>query len=119
MAKNREFAEGTALNLPVIAGTTSGSPMIVGMLPGVALTDRRADGTASCQVGQGVYRVSVTGAIASVGLPVYITSATYALVVAGGAGIQLFGHALETKGAPAGVIKVRVAPFAVATDTPA
>jgi hypothetical protein len=54
-----------------------------------------------------------------VGLPVYITSATGALVVAPGAGIQLFGHALATKGAGAGVIPVRLAQFAVAVDTPA
>jgi hypothetical protein len=60
-----------------------------------------------------------TGAIASVGLPVYITSATGALVVAPGADIQLFGHALATKGAGAGVIPVRLAQFAVAVDTPA
>lgn len=119
MAKNRVHEHGTQLVLPVIAGTVSGGPVIVGMLPGVALTSRDAAGNATVQVGEGVYDVSVTGAIASVGLPVYITSATYALVVAGGAGIQLFGHALETKAGGAGVIQVRVAPFAVATDTPA
>jgi hypothetical protein len=61
----------------------------------------------------------VTGAIASVGLPVYITSATGALVVAPGVGIQLFGHALDTKGAGAGTIRVRLAQYAVAVDTPA
>jgi hypothetical protein len=52
-------------------------------------------------------------------LPVYITSATGALVVAPGAGIQLFGHALQTKGAGAGTITVKLPPFAVAVDTPA
>jgi predicted RecA/RadA family phage recombinase len=119
MAKNREYERGTQLSVPVLAGVVSGGPVVVGMLPGVALTDRRADGTATVQVGEGVYRVSVTGAIASVGLPVYITSATGALVVAPGAGIQLFGHALETKGAGAGTIKVRLANFAVAVGTPA
>jgi hypothetical protein len=39
-------------------------------------------------IGKGVVSVSVTGAIASLGLPVYITSSTYALGVASGAGIQ-------------------------------
>jgi predicted RecA/RadA family phage recombinase len=119
MAKNRVFEHGKQLTLPVVAGVVSGGPVIVGMLPGVALADRDANGNATVQVGDGVFTVSVTGAIASVGLPVYITSATGALVVAAGVGIQLFGHALETKGAGAGSIKVRIAPFAVATDTPA
>jgi hypothetical protein len=68
---------------------------------------------------EGVFNVSVTGAIASVGLPVYITSATGTLVVAPGAGIQLFGQTMQTKAAGAAVIPVRLAQFAVAVDTPA
>jgi predicted RecA/RadA family phage recombinase len=119
MARNRVDAFGNQLTLPVISGVVSGGPVIVGMLPGVALTDRDANGNATVQVGQGVFNLSVTGALASVGLPVYITSATGALVVAAGAGIQLFGHNLDTKGAGAGTIRVRVAPFATPTDTPA
>ena len=119
MAKNEVYATGNEVSLPVIAGTVSGSPVIVGMLPGVAITTRDANGNASCKIGVGVANVSVTGAIASVGLPVYITSATYALVVAPGVGIQLYGHALATKGAGAGTIPVRVAPYAVASGAPA
>jgi len=119
MAKNRRYEHGKFLSLPVIAGTVSGSPVIVGMLPAVALTDRDAAGNASCQVGDGVFDVSVTGAITAVGQPVYITSTTYALGVAAGAGIQLYGHALATKSAGAAVIPVRIAPFSVAVDTPA
>lgn len=119
MAKNRVYEKGEALSVPVIAGTVAGSPVIIGMIPGVATTNRDANGNASCDLGAGVYNVSVTGAIASVGLPVYITSATYALVVAPGAGIQLYGHALATKGAGAGTIPVRVADYAVASDAPA
>jgi predicted RecA/RadA family phage recombinase len=98
MAKNRVFADGKALYLPVIAGVVSGGPVIVGMIPGVARTDRDATGFASVAT-EGVFNVSVTGAIASVGRAVYIASATGALVVAAGVGIQLFGHALATKGA--------------------
>jgi predicted RecA/RadA family phage recombinase len=91
MAKNRRFSGApTTRTLPVLAGTVSGNPVIVGMLPGVALTDRDASGNATVQL-DGAFDVSVTGAIASVGLPVYITSSTYALVVAPGAGIQLLG----------------------------
>jgi predicted RecA/RadA family phage recombinase len=118
MAKNRVFAEGRKLYLPVIAGVVSGGPVVVGMIPGVAITDRDASGFATVAT-EGVFNVLVTGAIASVGLPVYITSATGALVVAAGAGIQLFGHALATKGAGAGTIQVRLAQYAVAVGTPA
>ena len=119
MAKNREFEHGNQLYLPVIAGVVAGGPVVVGMMPGVALTTRDAAGFATVQVGDGVFNVSVTGALATVGLPVYITSATGALVVAAGVGIQLFGHNLATKGAGAGVIPVRLAQFAVAVGTPA
>lgn len=118
MAKNRVQEHGNQITLPVIAGVVSGGPVIVGMIPGVALTDRDAAGNATVQT-DGVFTVSVTGAIASVGLPVYITSATGALVVAAGAGIQLFGHALATKAGGAGLIPVRIAQYAVAVDTPA
>lgn len=118
MAKNRIQEEGKNLKLPVLAGVVSGSPVIVGMIPGVALTSRDANGNAIVQT-DGVFAVSVTGAIATVGLPVYITSATGALVVAPGAGIQLFGHALQTKAGGAGTINVRLAQFAVASDAPA
>ena len=119
MAKNRVLADGNHLTLPVLAGVVSGSPVIVGMLPGVAVTNRDSNGNASCQVGAGAFLASVTGAIASVGLPVYIVSATYALVVAPGAGQQLYGHALDTKGAGAGIIRVRIDDHAVAVGTPA
>jgi hypothetical protein len=120
MARNRRFVSGVprTRTLPVLAGTVSGSPVIVGMLPGVAETDRDASGNATVALG-GAFDVTVTGAVASVGLPVYINSSTYALVVAPGAGIQLFGHALQTKGAGAGVIAVELAPHAVAVGTPA
>lgn len=118
MAVNEVFHDGESLNLPVIAGVVSGGAVIVGMIPGVAETTRDAAGFATVRT-KGVFSLSVTGAIASVGLPVYITSATGALVVAPGVGIQLFGHALDTKGAGAGVIRVRIAQYAVAVDTPA
>lgn len=118
MATNEAFHDGISLYLPVIAGTVSGGAVIVGMIVGVAETSRDAAGFATVRTA-GVFSVSVTGALATVGLPVYITSATYALVVASGAGIQLFGHNIDTKGAGAGIIRVRLAQYAVAVDTPA
>src|SRR5437879_12234427 len=116
MAKNEVYEEAENLYLPVIAGTVSGGPVIVGMLPGVALTNRDASGNAVVTT-EGAYNVSVTGAIANGGLPAYITSATYALRVAPGVGIQLFGHALATKGAAAGTTPARLAQFADALAT--
>lgn len=121
MAKNRKFEKGKFLSVAVIAGTVSGGPVIVGMLPGVALTDRRADGTASCELGEGTWTLTVTAAgNITVGQPIYITSATYALTDAAGAGKQLYGHAVSTStGAGSKVIDIRVAHFSVAVDTPA
>jgi len=118
MAVNEVFHDGDSLYLPVLAGVVSGGAVIVGMIPGVAETTRDAAGFATVRT-KGVFSLSVTGALATVGLPVYITSATGALVVAAGVGIQLFGHNLDTKGAGAGIIRVRIAQFAVAVDTPA
>jgi hypothetical protein len=77
--------------------------------------------TPRCELGDGTYTVTVTatGNI-TLGQPIYITSATYALTDAAGAGKQLFGHALSTStGAGAKSIDVRIAHYAVATDTPA
>lgn len=120
MAKNIVFEDSSNLSLPVIAGTLSGSPVIVGMLVGVALTDRRSDGTASVKVGATITAsVTATGNI-TVGQPIYITSATYALTDAAGAGKQLFGHAITgSTGTGAKSIQIRTADFAVSVDTPA
>src|SRR5689334_22135843 len=116
MAKNIVFEEGNNLSLPVNAGTTSGSPVIVGMLPGVAVTDRRPDGNATVKL-EGVVSVSVTTtANVTVGQPIYITSTTYALTDAAGAGKHLYGHAITAAtGAGTKTLSVRLPGFAVAT----
>lgn len=120
MAKNIVFEDGDNLSLPVIAGTLSGSPVIVGMLVGVAVTDRRSDGTATVKIGAVITAaVTATGNITA-GQPIYITSATYALTDAGGVGEQLYGHAITTStGAGSKTIQIRPADFAVSVDTPA
>lgn len=120
MAKNVVLEEGNRLSLPVNAGTLSGSPVIVGMLPGIALTDRRSDGNASVQL-EGVVSVSVTttGNVTA-GQPIYITSASYALTDAAGTGKQLYGHAITTStGSGTKTLSVRLPGFAVSADTPA
>jgi hypothetical protein len=76
VARNQVLAQGRQVQTPVIAGTTLDGPVIIGMLPGVALTDRDVNGSAVVQVGAAVFNLPVTGAIATVGSPVYITSAT-------------------------------------------
>lgn len=107
MATNEVYRDADTLVLPVIEGVTAGDAVSSGSFVGVALTDRDADGNATVRL-KGVFNVSVTGALATAGLPVYITVATGALVVASGAGIIRFGTALEAKGAGAGVIPVAI-----------
>lgn len=62
MAKNRVLAVGNRLSAAATVPTTpvSGDPVLVGQLPGVALTDERADGTTSIQT-DGVFNLSVKG----------------------------------------------------------
>jgi hypothetical protein len=101
------------------AGTVSGSPVIVGMIPGVAVTDRDSDRLRDRRPRGHLRPLGHRRDRDSVGLPVYINSATYALVVAPGAGIQLFGHALATKAGGAGTSPSASPGFAVASDAPA
>ena len=107
MAKNEKHDETGTLYLPVISGTVSGDPVCVGLIPGVAITDRDANGCATVKI-EGSFDLSVTGAIASVGLPVWINPASHALTVATGTGLVVFGAALQTKSSGAGVITVHV-----------
>jgi predicted RecA/RadA family phage recombinase len=60
MAKNRVFEEADSFPLPVAEGTKSGDPVVVGQIPGVALTDRQADGTAPLDH-DGAYKFKVVG----------------------------------------------------------
>lgn len=109
MATNMIHGPERTRTLPVTNGTLSGSPVVVGSLVGVALTDEgggvgNAEGYATVGMG-GVTRQAVgTTTALTVGAPVYITSA-YALTPSDGAGANtLFGHALTAKGTTAGEV---------------
>jgi predicted RecA/RadA family phage recombinase len=84
MAKNRVHLTGRYLSLAATDPATpaSGDPLLVGQLPGVALTAERADGTTSIQT-DGVFNLSVKGidgggsvAVAAGDLLYYVTADT-------------------------------------------
>ena len=114
--RNEKFHDGDRLSLPVPAGRKSGDPVKVGSLVGVLATNRadsasgefggsNPDGSASVWL-KGVFNVTVTGAVANVGDPVYIDASNAVNVTNTN---TLFGYALATKAAAAGVIPVRIA----------
>lgn len=112
MATNRIYERGVNLDVDVSDATApndpveSGDPLLLTHVPGVALTDADADDIATVQLGEGVFDLTVTGAITAIGQAVYISSAGALNVTTSN---DLFGFALETKGATAGVIKVALA----------
>jgi predicted RecA/RadA family phage recombinase len=59
VATNRKYASGRKLLHAVASGVVSGSPVVIGAWPGVALTDRDADGNATIDHG-GVYELAVS-----------------------------------------------------------
>jgi predicted RecA/RadA family phage recombinase len=109
MALNEVFRDGNKLSLPVPNDTLSGAPVKIGSLVGVCETREgqggNPEGYASVWL-VGVHDLSVTGAITNVGDPVYITTGNALNVTNTN---TLFGYALETKGAAAGVIRVLIA----------
>jgi predicted RecA/RadA family phage recombinase len=116
MAKSEKFGDGDDINIAVPAYAVAGSPVQVGGIVGVCETARDAAGNATVSR-KGVYTLQVTGVV-TLGLPIFITTATGALVVAPGAGVNLFGHAVSAKArAGVGPVDVRIAPFSVSTDT--
>lgn len=113
MATNMIHGPERTRTLPVTNGTLSGSPVVVGSLVGVALTDEgggvgNVEGEATVGFG-GVTRQAVgTTTAVAIGAPVYITSA-YALTPTATSNV-LFGHALTAKGTTAGeVIDIELA----------
>ena len=101
MARNEQFRHANHISLPVPAGTVAGDPVRVGVLNGVAQTDRattanwgggNAEGHASVWL-DGSHTFPVTGAVTEVGQAIYITDGALT-ATAGGA---LFGAALATQ----------------------
>lgn len=123
MALNEVFKEGIALSLPVPDGTKSGQPVRIGILNAVAETDEggativvngitqqtggvgNKDNFASLKL-TGAWELDVTGAVASVGQPIYIKGDN--TLTATATGNFLFGAALRTKGTGTGPLVVKV-----------
>lgn len=106
MAKNQHLRHAQHVSLPVPSGTKSGDAVLVGSLPGVAITDRQSDGTATVWR-DGSWNLTVDGAVANVGDKVYITSTGVLNVTV--TGNTLYGYALATKAAAAAEIPVAIA----------
>lgn len=98
MALNRVLAAGNRLALPVSNTVESGDPVAVGDLPGVAVTDYRADdGTASVQT-NGVFDLDVKAENGSGNKKVDAGDAVYlqsdgTINIKSGTGVR-FGYAL-------------------------
>ena len=110
MAINEKFCYGDHMSLPVPTGVKPGEPVVIGSLVGVAQTGEGGGGNPAGNatvVLTGVFDLTVSDAVASVGLPIYITAARVLTNVA--TGNTLFGYALATKAAAAGTIPVKIA----------
>lgn len=112
MALNEIFAEGDNMSRAVPANTPSGAPVRIGVLNGVTQT---AEGEGGNPAGfatvkhDGVHEFQVSFAIASVGLPVYITAAN--VLTATASGNFFYGAAESTKAAAAGPLRVNICKF--------
>lgn len=135
MALNEVFKDADAISLPVPEGTASGTPLRIGILNAVAITDEggmedsrnRVNGFNQPTGGignkpgftslklSGAWRVPVTGAL-TIGGPVYITSAGELTATAGSNAV--WGAALRAKGTGKGDAIVKIlqsAPAAAAS----
>jgi predicted RecA/RadA family phage recombinase len=110
VARNEILRDADHLSLPVPADTAAGAPVLVGSIIGITQTKEgeggNADGYASVWR-KGAHRVSVAGTVASVGLPIYITSSNTLTTTS--TSNSLWGYALETKGSGTGTILVAMA----------
>jgi predicted RecA/RadA family phage recombinase len=137
MAKNFVFKEAEYISLPVPTGTKAGSPVRVGVINAVTVTDE-ASVTQTITLGAGAQLIQPSGAASSnepgfasvalkgsailtvtgattVGGPVYI-KADNTLTTTIAAGSKLFGVALRVKTAPAGPVLVKIINNGIAAD---
>ncbi len=115
MSTNQVYDEARKLSLAVTdpVAPASGDPVLVGQIPGVALTAARADGTTTIDTA-GVYNLTVNAvdgvgnSAVAVGDILYYTAADVIKLAKKNAGVR-FGYALDALAAGAnGVIRVKV-----------
>lgn len=114
MARNEHLRHANHISLPVPANTVAGGPVRVGILNGVAQTNRASstDWAGGNAVGEatvwldGSHHLDVVGAVAAIGDPVYIL-ADGSLAAATAEGASVFGAALATQ-AGDGTIPVKI-----------
>lgn len=137
MAQKFVFKEADYLSLPVPANTRGGSPVRVGVLNAVTVTDEGA-ATQTITVGAGVTQTQPSGGIGNkpgfascalkgsailnvtgvtaYGTPVYIKVSDNSLQVTAAVGTKLFGAALGAKGAALGPVNVKILNGGVVAD---
>ncbi|WP_024817092.1 DUF2190 family protein [Arthrobacter sp. 31Y] len=101
--KNQRYTHGKHIEVTFPYDRLSGEPVRVGSICGVAVKDTKSGERGTIWL-DGSYDLTVTGAVASEGLPVYITAAGALNVTA--TGNYRFGTALGTKSAAAGPLEV-------------
>jgi len=101
--KNQRYTNAKHIELTFPYARLSGEPVRVGSICGVAVKDT-GNGERGTVWLDGSYDLTVTGAVASEGLPVYITPAGALNTTA--TGNYLFGISLGTKAAAAGPLEV-------------
>ena len=116
MAKTRVRIDGRYLSQAATQPATpaSGDPVLVGQIPGVALTAERADGTTSIDTA-GVYNLTVkgetnadAGSAVAIGDLIFYDAADTPVLNKDTTGVR-FGYALATLGSGVtGVIPVKV-----------
>jgi predicted RecA/RadA family phage recombinase len=114
MAKNQRYTNAKHIELTFPYARVAGEPVRVGSICGVALNDV-ANGARGTVWLDGSWDVTVTGAVASEGLPIYITPAGALNTTA--TGNFLWGISLGSKAAAAGPLEV--APIGYTTQTAA
>lgn len=108
--KNAIFTQALKISLPVPTDTPSGAPVKVGSLIGVTATAEGEGGNDAGRASvwrEGEYTLSVAGAVASEGLPIYITGSNTLTTTAGTD--VLFGYSHGTKAAGTGLLPVILA----------